>query len=286
MTELKVAPSGFTRETWRIFSEQGYLVVPGALSVAQAEQLRSVIQSFIGFRPAEGFDEVHIVEKHPAFADLIDHCAHIGYVYDLYGEASKLLLSQFFVRPPLQSVRNDWHFDGPRQVPFSAFSPRLPLRLKVGYWLTELASERMGNLLVLPGSHHCEFLDQYKTHDRHPDQMAITARPGDMILMAAGLWHRVDVNESENTRINVFYEYGPSWITTSDHWRCHPLFLERLTREQRILMRDYEYPNGQIKLPAEDYPLFADARPVVGQYSEHVPMHLRKHPTRSEEGFV
>lgn len=283
MSAARVAPAGFTEQTWRTFTKQGYLTVPGALGPAEVNRLRTLLESYVPYRPAAGFNETHIVEKHPAFAALIDHPAHIGYVYDLYGEASKLLLSQFFVRPPAQDSRNDWHFDGPRQLPFAAFSPRLPLRLKVGYWLTDLPGAKMGNLLVIPGSHHREFLAEYKTHATHPDQLAITARAGDMILLAAGLWHRVDVHEGDHTRLNVFYEYGPSWITASDHWRCHPLFLEQLGREQRILMRDCEYPNGQIKTSAEDYPLFADARPVEGVYEEHVPKHLRQHRTRSED---
>lgn len=285
MSALRAAPAGFSREDWRRFTEQGFLVVQRALPLSEVESLRAVIETYVPYHSEIGFVENHIVEKHPSFAALIDRASHIGYVYDIYGEASKLLQSQFFVRPPHQPTRNDWHFDGPRQVPFAKFSPSLPLRLKVGYWLTELPREKMGNLLVIPGSHHQDFLSQYKTHEQHPEQIAIVARPGDLILMAAGLWHRVDVNESERARINLFYEYGPSWIVASDRWRCNPLFLEQLNREQRILMRDYDYPNAQIKLPPEDYPLFADARPVEGQYSERVPMHLRKHPTRTEEGF-
>lgn len=284
MSAERNAPQGFTPETWARFNENGYLIVPSVLSNDEVTRLKDLALSFAPYRGTEGFFEVNIIEKHPAFAALINHDAHIGYVYDLYGEASKLLLSQFFVRPPFQPVRNDWHFDGPRQLPFSTFSPYLPLRLKVGFWLTDLPKDKMGNLLVVPGSHRQDFLEQYKTHDVNPNQRAITARAGDMILMSAGLWHRVDVNESATTRINIFYEYGPSWITASDHWRVHPAVLDGLDREQRLLLRDYDYPNALIKPPAEDYPLFQDAKPA-GRYADHVPAYLCKHPTRIEKGL-
>lgn len=107
----------------------------------------------------------------------------------------------------------------------------------------------------------------------------------DQVSLVAGLWHRVDVNESDRTRINIFYDYELGWIVASDRWRCHPSFMEQLNREQRILMRDYDFSNTQIKLPPDDYPWFADARSVEGQCARHAPMLLRRHPTRSEEGF-
>ena len=38
-------------------------------------------------------------------------------------------------------------------MPYGTFSPDLPLQIKIGFWLTDLPQAKMGNLVVLPGSH-------------------------------------------------------------------------------------------------------------------------------------
>jgi hypothetical protein len=287
MGELRAAPTGFTEDAWERFCRDGFLVVPDALGPGEVERLSAVVAGHSRARgESDSFDVPRAVEVHPELERLIDHDAHIGYAYDLYGEATKLLLSQFFVRPPNAKKRNEWHFDGPRLLPFEVFSPRLPLRLKVGYWLTPLPRRKMGNLLYVPGSHHASHLPQYRTHEAHPQERALLVEPGAMTLMWSGLWHRVEENASELTRMNVFLEYGPTWITAADRFGCDPAWRESLPRERRILMRAYEHPNSLIKPPEEDVPLFlpreAGLGPDVAAYSDAVPAHLRKHRTWAE----
>lgn len=287
MSEPRTAPAGFTEEQWRTFSRDGILVVENALRGGEVERLRAVIESHhLSLGTGESYDVTRAVETHPELTKLIDHDAHIGRIYDLYGEATKLLLSQFFVRPPGASMRNEWHFDGPRGLPFEVFSPRLPLRVKAGYWLTPLRAGREGNLLYIPGSHHTPYLEQYRTHERHPQERALIVEPGTLTLMWAGLWHRVEENLGPTTRMNVFLEYGPSWITASDRFDCDHSWRDSLTRERRILMRAYDHPNSFVKPPAEDVPLFLPRSPEMGadseRYDARVPAHLRKQRTWTE----
>lgn len=287
MAELRPAPAGFTEASWERFRRDGFLVVPGALSPREVERLSAVVGGFAAARgPGDSFDVTRAVERHPELERLIDHEAHIGYAYDLYGEATKLLLSQFFVRPPSAALRNEWHFDGPRLLPFEVFSERLPLRLKVGYWLTPLPRRKMGNLLYVPGSHHEPYLPEYRTHRPHAEERALLVEPGAMTLMWSGLWHRVEENDSDATRLNVFLEYGPSWITAADRFGCDPAWRESLPRERRILMRPYEHANSFIKPPEEDVPLFLPREAGLGadqtRYVQDVPAHLRKHRTWAE----
>ncbi|MDQ0946032.1 phytanoyl-CoA dioxygenase family protein [Streptomyces sp. V1I1] len=279
--DLIPAPQGFDQESWARFARDGILVVEDALKPDQVQSLTEALEEQP--RPT-GWN---IVESDPRLAEMIDAPAHIGYVYDVYGDMLKLLRSEFFKREPGQEIRNLWHFDGPRVLPFDVFGSAAPLRIKVGYWLTALTHEDMGNLVYIPGSHRRAVVDQYHTHEPHPDEQQLHVRPGAMTLMWGGLQHRVAENRSEITRLNAFFEYGPSWIVTSDRVRSDPEWVSSLTRTRRILMRDYEHPNNMIKLPSADVPLFlprpGETDPHQGRYQDHVPLALRRRSTWLEQ---
>ncbi|MFJ6943277.1 phytanoyl-CoA dioxygenase family protein [Streptomyces wuyuanensis] len=275
------APAGFSAESWAAFHRDGLLVVEDALAPEQVDALVAAIEK--QQKPTDW----NVVASDSRFESMIDHPAHIGYVYDVYGEMLKLLRSEYFKRHPGQEVRNKWHFDGPRALPFDVFSPAAPLRIKVGYWLTPLPVEDRGNLVYIPASHRWPHLPQYHSHDAHPEERQLIVRPGAMTLMWGGLWHRVAENRGALTRLNLFLEYGPTWIVTSDRIGCDKEWLSGLTRRRRILMRDYDHPNRLIKLPDEDVPLFA-SRPgepdlEAGRYGDHVPLALRKRSTWMEQ---
>lgn len=278
--DVTIVPDGFTPEAWDRFARDGILVVEDALDQAQVSRLVAAVEE-----TTEQTDW-NVVEFDPRFAEMIDHPAHIGYMYDVYGEMLKLLRSEYFKRPPGQEIRNKWHFDGPRVLPFQAFAEHAPLRIKVGYWLTSLPHGDMGNLMYIPGSHRRPYLSTYHTHEPHPDEVALTARPGAMTLMWGGLWHRVAENRSDITRLNMFLEYGPSWIVTSDRTGSDAGWLAGLSRTRRILMRDYVHVNQLVKLPSDDVPLFAprQGEPDVEAdvYGPHVPLELRKRTTWME----
>ncbi|MEU6573877.1 phytanoyl-CoA dioxygenase family protein [Streptomyces sp. NPDC046805] len=274
------APTGFTPDTWAAFARDGILVVHDVLDAAQVDALTAAVTA------QKDPTAMNVVELHERFTELIDHPAHTGFVYDVYGEMLKLLRSEYFKRPPGQAIRNKWHYDGPRALPFEVFSPNLPLRIKVGYWLTPLPREDRGNLVYVPGSHHRPYLETYHTHEPHPDERQLLVRPGALTLMWGGLWHRVAENLGDTTRLNVFLEYGPSWIVTSDRNRSDPDWIASLTRNRRIIMRDYDHPNSNVKLFDSDVPLYHrrpdEPDPQEGRYGDHVPPALRKRSTWTE----
>lgn len=283
------APPGFTREQWDRFERDGFLVVEDALSQDEIDRYVAAIDRAAALDPkydgAKFYSPQNVVERDPAFAELIDHPKHIGFVWDVYGELTKLHLSQFMIRPT-RSWHNLWHPDGARALPFGVFSPRLPMQLKVSYWLTDLPEPRMGNLVVMPGSHRTQYFEHYDTHDSVPGEQIVCVRRGTMTLMHCNTWHRVEPNESERVRKNVFYSYAPSWVVAEDRYTSNPEWLKTLTRERRILMRSYGHPYTNTKPPLEDFPLYLDrengADRDAGRYQEHVELHRRKRVTTVE----
>ena len=146
----------------------------------------------------------------------------------------------------------------------------------------------MGNLVVLPGSQHQQYFDGYDTEDSYPDEHIVCAEKGTMTIINGNIWHRVENNDSDVVRKNIFLAYCPSWIVAADHLRSNPDWLATLNREQRIIMRDYNYAYDHTKPPAKDFPLFLDRETGLDhdpdKYHERVAKGRRKRMLRMRSG--
>ncbi len=284
------APPGFTNEQWEQFDRDGYLLFENALSQEQIDHYLAavdrVVAADLSYKPNLFYAPENVVERDPAFIELIDHPRHVGYPYDIYGELLKLHLSQIMVRPKGAWV-NAWHPDGPRATPYQVFSPDLPLQFKVSYWLTDLPEPKMGNLVILPGSHRQQYNDIYDTHESVPGELIVCVPKGSVILLNASTWHRVDANDSDVVRKNIFLTYAPSWISPQDRYQSDPEWLETLNREQRIIMRSYPYPYANARPPTDNIPLFLDRETGSDRdpdvYRDHVIPRRRKRLTTVEK---
>ena len=290
-TSYRPAPSGFSPEQWATFNRDGFIVIEDALSEDEVqtylEAIDRVCAADAKYVPGHHFGPQNIVERDPILADLIDHPRHIGYAYDIYGELLKLHQSQIFLRPPDETKNNRWHPDGARALPYGVFSPQLPLQIKLGYWLTDLPRQKMGNLVVLPGSHRQQYFAGYDTHDSMPGEKILYPRPGTITLMHSSIWHRVEANQSEITRKNIFLAYCPAWLVSADRFHSDPAWLNTLNREQRIIMRSYDWAYHNAKPPESDFPLFLDRETGLDRdpdtYDDHVNLARRKRKTMAEK---
>ena len=291
MSTYKVAPKGFSFEQWQEFQRDGIILIENAISDEDIheylEAIDRVTQKDPGYLEGNYYGIEHIVELDPVFSNLIDHPRHIGFAYDIYGELLKLHQSQLFLRTPQEGHNNQWHPDGARALPYHVFSPRLPLQIKIGYWLTDLPEEQMGNLVVLKGSQREQYLNAYDTHETVDGQFVIKVKRGTMSIMHSSIWHQVQVNNSDVTRKNFFMAYCPAWLTPADRLHCNPAWLNSITREQRIIMRDYAHAYHNAKPPLSEFPLFLDRETQnevdEGRYREHVQLNRRKRITTVEK---
>lgn len=287
----RVAPPGFTLAQWETFNRDGYIIIEDALSQAEVQTYRDTIDRVASrsekYQPGGYFYLENIVEHDPMFADLIDHARHVGYAYDLYGELLKLHQSQVFLRPPGGTQNNQWHPDGARALPYGVFSPDLPLQIKIGYWLTDLPRDKMGNLVLLPGSHRQQYMDSYDTHDSVPGEVILCPKAGTMTIMHSSIWHRVEPNERDVVRYNIFIAYCPAWLMAADRLQSDPDWLQTISREQRIIMRSYDHAYHSAKPPASEFPLFLDRETGSdrdeGMYRDHVALQRRKRKTWHEK---
>lgn len=294
MSQYRVAPPGFSDEQWEIFERDGIIVIEDALSPDEVEDYSAAIERVAQTDPRyheNGYSaKQNIVELDPVLAGLIDHPRHVGFAYDFFGEQLKLHQSQYFLRPPGGQQYNIWHPDGARVLPYGVFSPQLPLQIKIGYWLTDVPRPKMGNLVVQPGSHRLQYQDTYDTHESAPDERVMCLKKGSLTVMHSGIWHRVEPNDSEVTRRNIFVAYCPAWVTPADRVLSDPDWLAGLNREQRIIMRSYTNAYHNAKPPAEDFPLFLDRETGLDRdpdrYRDHVKLHRRKRLTAAEKRLM
>ncbi|MCJ8329498.1 MAG: phytanoyl-CoA dioxygenase family protein [Lentisphaeria bacterium] len=285
-----VAPAGFTDEQWNIFMRDGFLTIENALDTDDVNMYLDAMERATeekgDFDGVKSYSQSNIINGDPVFRDLIDHPRHVGFAYDIYGEQLKMHGSSFLLRTKGSNV-NIWHFDGPRVLPYEVFSPDVPLQLKVAYWLSDVPEERMGNFVYLPGSHTKRYVDEYDTHEPIEGEVITTPKPGTMTLMHNALWHRVDENHTDVIRRNIFLSYSPAWITNADHFHSDKDWLETLSREQRIMMREYNSAYDNAKPPPDHFPLFLDRDTESdrdpGNYREHVQLNRRKRDTWVEK---
>ncbi len=109
---------------------------------------------------------------------------------------------------------------------------------------------------------------------------------GTITLMHCNLWHRVEPNESDVLRKNIFLAYCPSWVCEADRHQSSPQWLETLNREQRIIMRSYDYGYDRAKPKASELPLFLNretGRETDSDDFPNIPMRHRKRLTMHEK---
>jgi hypothetical protein len=269
--------------------ENGMLVFENALSSDEVERyidaIDRVCESDPKFVLGKDYRLPNAISADPVLSELIDHSRHVGFAYDLYGELLKVQRSDIFVRAR-NTDRSTWHPDSPRATPYAVFSQELPLRLCIGYWLTELPHTGMGNFIYMPGSHREQEFKQYYTHESVPGEVPLVVPAGTMTVMHCGTWHRVDVNETDVLRKNLFVSYSASWLWEGDRRQSDPEWLETLNREQRIIMRSFPTAHDRTNPPSEDVPLFLSRETGTDSDADanfHIPLRIRKRLTFPEK---
>ena len=241
-----------TPQQQRLWDSDGFLLIRGSLSHSEVTRiLASAAALAIGAAAGSVLNVFNVVEKDDAFLDLIDHPSVLGIVADLMGANLQLLISQLMIRPPTSSRPLGWHHDGPKPYTFPRIGAVAPLiNLKIGWFLTDVAGENQGNLVVVPGSHRLgvrpagmpaekfehSAAETIEAMVEMPGALQITARAGDAILFHNGLWHSVAPSVLTRDRIVLYYGYGPSWLRLNDRSAPSPEVVARSSPVRQQLL--------------------------------------------------
>ncbi|MEU7829499.1 phytanoyl-CoA dioxygenase family protein [Nonomuraea sp. NPDC049129] len=215
----------------KTFDEQGYLIVPNALSADQVSDLNRVVDEVHADHQARGLAEpdgplhtLGAVYQRPEIATLVDLETVFPHMWGHLSWNIFVYHSHIDVTTPTGDPDEliwEWHQDGYRQNVDIPDDPRPRLSMKVGYALTDLSEKGSGATLVLPGSHLSNTLARTapgsgNEYERPPGTVELSLRAGDAFIFDRRLWHARSVNRSSLTRKMIFIAYTYRWIRSRD----------------------------------------------------------------------
>ncbi|WP_146346782.1 phytanoyl-CoA dioxygenase family protein [Phaeobacter marinintestinus] len=212
------------------FAQNGYLKVPGAVSVDQLTKLRGITAELIDqsrditvsddrfdlddghTRDAPRLTRIKLPHKqHPYFWDLLRNSAITDILTDLLGPDTMLQTSKLNTKAPGGGAAVEWHQDW-------AFYPHTNDDMLAFGLMLEDIEEENGPLQVMPGTHKGPILSHHANgvfcgavdpDDPlfHPEKaVTLTGKAGDMTVHHARLLHGSAPNMSNRTRMILFYE--------------------------------------------------------------------------------
>lgn len=224
-----------TDQERRQFNEQGYFMIPDALSPAQVAALTAETDRIYTKKVAEGHDDKtalfypNFIPDSPLYQELVDYEKVLPKVWDILGWNIYLYHAHLIVTPPTGQSPNDktfsWHQDSGRTNVEMESDPRPRLSLKVAYFLSDTSEPNRGNFWVVPGSHLRNTME--KPADgigQLEGGIPVLAKPGTAVFFDRRIWHAGTPNWSNLTRKVLFYGYGYRWIRTKDDMTVRDLW--------------------------------------------------------------
>ena len=208
-----------TQEQRRAFDEDGYLVVPGALSAREVADLAAVSdrmvdeferppdQAYVQRRPG-------IVEE-PAFHPLLAHPSTLPLVVQLLSGNIHLHTTAIiykYPQPPEEGDSRGWHRDiGMTQDLGHADIVRAGI--KVGYCLTDFDEPRSGFTLFAPGSHRLKTPLPIPRGQVDPEGAAeLNLKAGDAFLFENRVYHSTAPNLGRHPSKVLIIGYSYRWM--------------------------------------------------------------------------
>ena len=212
------------------FDQNGFLIIPGALTPDEVDHYRSALDRVYKaaeasgqIQPGASLHQLSAVANCPEAIGLIDHPVTLPYIWSVLGWNVHVYHSHLDVHPPLPTKRPfrfEWHQDGGRQNREIETDPRPRLSVKLAYWLSDVSEPGRGNFKVVPGSHLTNWISGPPRRDVDwPDPegaIEVTANPGDVVVFDRRLWHARSDNYSDITRKAMFFGYTLRWIAIRD----------------------------------------------------------------------
>ncbi len=193
-----------TAEDKQFFLEQGYLYLPGVLSVGEvARYQREFDQVWEAEQPPVGSRKLL---KHPAFLELIQNPALLDVHRAFFGQATQLLQYDLLRQGPRSSFPlRAWHrdFTHPGDLPLSINT--------IVYF--DATPEEVGPTRVVPGTHRGQALPPPELHHEPlPGELPVYAEASDAVFINSAIWHTGGRNTGDGLRRGAYLYYGYWWL--------------------------------------------------------------------------
>ena len=269
-----------TEEEAHQFNQDGFLMVPNALSDEMLDHLNTLADTHYEFAKRHGkvdptvqYEKIDCIGLDPALLDLIDLPTVFPKVWGILGWNISLFHTHLNITPPhlpeIEKRHNLWHWhqdNGQACLDLQqTTAPRLSL--KVGFFLSDLSEPSKGNTYVIPGSHRTT-IDLENVKNGVPDNaVALCGKPGTAAIFDQRVVHTASPNRSDITRKILFLGYSYRWLRPLDEMAsnhlaeyCDPIRKQLLNMSSPFgenPFADYYYPNEE-------------AVPLLGWLNKHI----------------
>src|SRR5262245_53880178 len=213
------------------FEEDGYLIVPNALTSGELVSVREAARvaeaqwradlALPGVRRTDLEQVLGIMEHGPVLLDLLEHPRIFPLVRELLGPDVMMLDHDYFMTPPGAEIPYGWHFDFAMPA---VDHPRSLLMVKVFYVLEDIP-ENGGATLVLPRSHRTPLeteMPNAEVPEDLPGAVKMALPAGSAYLITGRTYHSAGNNRSDRYRHLLIYTYGHKWMRMWDEYRPSP----------------------------------------------------------------
>lgn len=253
-----------TEEERRFFEQEGYLIIPNALSDEEVRTLTETSDQIYSRRLTEGHpaDQAlfypNFIPENEQFLNPVDRYNIFPKVWGILGWNIYLYHAHLIVTPPSGKPKSNktfgWHQDSGRVNADIEVHPRPRLSLKVAYFLSDTSEPDRGNFWIVPGSHRKDTLERPEQEGQPEGAIPVCVRPGTAVFFDRRLWHAASPNWSDITRKVLFYGYSYRWLRTKDDMTVQSLW-ENAEPVRKQLLGAGLNCNGYYSPTEEDVPL-------------------------------
>ncbi len=243
-------------EQRRLFAEDGYLVVPNALSAAKVERLVEatdrLAKCLLDKPPLTGRPEYNHLDLRPgllsedALFDLVDNDTTVPLVVQLLSPNihlhSTTLLYKRPEDPNAPTFRRGWHRD--IRIPRDLGHCDLPMvGIKICYCLSDFHQPNSGMTVMARGSHlkHTALgLPQGEVDPADVEVRDLRLNAGDAFLFENRIFHSATPNRSSRVSKTLMFGYSYRWMKPEVYLEMlDPRYLRKADPVKRQLLGEY-----------------------------------------------
>lgn len=244
LSQLGVTDATLSADEKRRLDERGFLPLPGLLSTAQAEALRTRFQELIREEGEEAGLEVHqeagterlanLVDKDPLFEICFTHprvLAAMNHVLQGDFKLSSLNGRAALPGEGRQALHADWS-EGVDPSNYQVCN---------SIWLLVDFTPENGATRIVPGSHRSGQVPQAALDDpraEHPEETLVTGKAGTVVIFNSHLWHGGTVNRTMSRRYALHSYFTRRRHTPQTNFQelISETTLARLSRPARFIL--------------------------------------------------
>jgi ectoine hydroxylase-related dioxygenase (phytanoyl-CoA dioxygenase family) len=241
--------AGMTDTQKFLFDLHGYILIEDALSPEEVQRYRDTIYRLAREKVTDAakWDErgeptapltVHRpIEKDPLFLQIVDHPTVLPILQQLVGEAP-ILIDNDAELTPRHNLPRHWHRGVGTHGYWVEEGRFLCTMVKCIWYLSDIGQGENATRII-PGSHKSRIAVPYPNGDRAtdlPGQVELHVKAGTVMIFSEACLHAGNVNPSRKTRVNMYFNYGPSWVQPWEGYRPSERLVQDATGIRKQLL--------------------------------------------------